>query len=212
MFEVGFSEIVLIMLIALIVLGPEKLPKLAADVGRWVGRARAMARQLRSQLDQEVQLDEMLRDKPATPSYPPPTGTTPPYGAAGAAAASSTTDAGAATDAAAASASAAAPHAPGDVPAEGSTPLPGDTPAAAANAAGAPTSREAAYADYVARTQAAYQNPPAVGPGAPDIGAPTDEVHSHGEAPADPHSDPHSDPHAHSAPPQHDDTHGPRQS
>lgn len=34
MFEVGFSEILLIMVIALIVLGPERLPKLAADVGR----------------------------------------------------------------------------------------------------------------------------------------------------------------------------------
>ncbi len=54
MFEVGFTEIILILGIALVVLGPEKLPKVAADIGRWVGRARAMARQLRSQLDEEV--------------------------------------------------------------------------------------------------------------------------------------------------------------
>ena len=47
MFEVGFTEIILILGIALVVLGPEKLPKVAADIGRWVGRARAMARQLR---------------------------------------------------------------------------------------------------------------------------------------------------------------------
>ena len=40
MFDVGFSEILLIMVIALVVLGPDKLPKLAADIGRWVGRAR----------------------------------------------------------------------------------------------------------------------------------------------------------------------------
>ena len=47
MFEVGFTEIVLILGIALLVLGPERLPKLAADLGRWAGKARAMARQLR---------------------------------------------------------------------------------------------------------------------------------------------------------------------
>jgi sec-independent protein translocase protein TatB len=58
---VGSGEILVIMLIALVVLGPEKLPKLAADIGRWVGRARAMARQLRSQLDQEVHLEELRR-------------------------------------------------------------------------------------------------------------------------------------------------------
>ena len=54
MFEVGFTEIILILGIALLVLGPEKLPKVAADVGRWMGRARAMARQLRTQLDDEA--------------------------------------------------------------------------------------------------------------------------------------------------------------
>jgi sec-independent protein translocase protein TatB len=54
MFEVGFTEIILILGIALVVLGPEKLPKVAAEIGRWLGRARAMARQLKSQLDEEV--------------------------------------------------------------------------------------------------------------------------------------------------------------
>ena len=37
MFEVGFSELLLISVIALVVLGPERLPKLVAQVGRWVG-------------------------------------------------------------------------------------------------------------------------------------------------------------------------------
>jgi sec-independent protein translocase protein TatB len=44
MFEVGFSELLLIMGLALLVLGPEKLPKVVGEIGRWMGRARAMAR------------------------------------------------------------------------------------------------------------------------------------------------------------------------
>lgn len=64
MFEVGFTEIALIFAIALLVLGPARLPKLAADLGRWAGRARAMARQLRAQLEQEAQYDP-LRDPPS---------------------------------------------------------------------------------------------------------------------------------------------------
>ena len=62
-FEVGFTEIVLILGLALLVLGPEKLPGLAEKVGRWTGRARAMARQLRTQLEQEVTLDQMAKSR-----------------------------------------------------------------------------------------------------------------------------------------------------
>ncbi|HEX2492918.1 MAG TPA: Sec-independent protein translocase protein TatB [Steroidobacter sp.] len=64
MFEVGFTEIVLILGIALLVLGPEKLPGLAQKVGRWSGRARAMARQLRAQLEHEATLEELARSRP----------------------------------------------------------------------------------------------------------------------------------------------------
>ena len=78
MFEVGFTEIILILGIALLVLGPEKLPKLANQVGRWAGRARAMARQLRQQLDEEVTVipkadfDPARRRPPGTPPVDPP--------------------------------------------------------------------------------------------------------------------------------------------
>src|SRR5579863_9069535 len=61
MLDVGFSEILLTSAIALIVLGPERLPKVARQVGNWVGRARAMARQLTEQLEREVSAEELLR-------------------------------------------------------------------------------------------------------------------------------------------------------
>ena len=71
MFEVGFTEIVLILGLALLVLGPEKLPDLARKVGRWTGRARSMARQLRTQLEQEVTIEELSRSRPMNPGTPP---------------------------------------------------------------------------------------------------------------------------------------------
>jgi sec-independent protein translocase protein TatB len=58
MFEVGFSEMLLIALVALLVLGPNKLPKLSRDVGRWAGRARQMVRQMQDQLDHETRVAE----------------------------------------------------------------------------------------------------------------------------------------------------------
>jgi sec-independent protein translocase protein TatB len=70
MFGVDFSEIALIFLIALVVLGPAKLPQVAATIGRWVGRARVMARQFREQLEQEadqIKRDTDLRPRPSTP-------------------------------------------------------------------------------------------------------------------------------------------------
>jgi sec-independent protein translocase protein TatB len=54
MFGIDFSEILVIFAVALVVLGPQRLPKLAATIGRWLGRARAMARQFREQLEQEA--------------------------------------------------------------------------------------------------------------------------------------------------------------
>jgi sec-independent protein translocase protein TatB len=68
MLDVGFSEILLTSAIALIVLGPEKLPKVARQVGNWVGRARAMARQLTEQLEREVSAEELMRQTKSTAS------------------------------------------------------------------------------------------------------------------------------------------------
>ena len=82
MLDFGFSEILLTSAIALVVLGPERLPKVARQVGNWMGRARTMARQLSEQLEREVNADELLKERirpdPATGnriaarSAPPP--------------------------------------------------------------------------------------------------------------------------------------------
>jgi Tat protein translocase TatB subunit len=69
MFDIGFSEILLIFGLALVVLGPDKLPQVARTIGRWAGRARAMARQFRDQLEAEA--DGMKVDLHAPPPAPP---------------------------------------------------------------------------------------------------------------------------------------------
>jgi len=68
------------------VLGPEKLPRVVSEVGRWVGRARAMARQFREQLEEEVQLEQARRAQAQTPPPQTSAGQAPPPPAAAAAA------------------------------------------------------------------------------------------------------------------------------
>jgi len=75
MFDVGFSELVLLFIIGLLILGPERLPRVASQLGRWVGRARRTATQLRMQLEREMTMNEIMekqrkaeRDKAAKPS------------------------------------------------------------------------------------------------------------------------------------------------
>lgn len=72
MFEVGFSELVLIMVIALLVLGPERLPKVARNIGMWVGKARSMARNVKVEIKREMAADELKRvlDKHAASTDP----------------------------------------------------------------------------------------------------------------------------------------------
>lgn len=59
MFDLGFWELLFVGVIALIVLGPERLPIAARTLGRWVGRARAYTRNLSNELDREVQIREL---------------------------------------------------------------------------------------------------------------------------------------------------------
>ncbi len=75
-FDFSFPEIVITFGVALVVLGPKKLPGLVAQVGRWVGRARHMARQFREQLEQEV--NSINAVKPIPRHVPPEVGPVPP--------------------------------------------------------------------------------------------------------------------------------------
>jgi len=58
-FNIGFSELVLIGLIALIVLGPERLPEVARTAGRWVARLRRFIEDVKRDIDHEVQDDNL---------------------------------------------------------------------------------------------------------------------------------------------------------
>lgn len=54
MFDIGFWELVLVGIVALLVLGPERLPAAATTVGRWAGHARNLARQFRAEMEREA--------------------------------------------------------------------------------------------------------------------------------------------------------------
>jgi sec-independent protein translocase protein TatB len=60
--DIGWSEMAIILLVALIVIGPKDLPKLARSIGRWTAKARSMARDFQRSLDdmaREAELDEI---------------------------------------------------------------------------------------------------------------------------------------------------------
>lgn len=61
---VGFSELIILALIGLIVLGPERLPRVANQLGGWLGQARRMTRVMRRQLEDELKLEKTPDIKP----------------------------------------------------------------------------------------------------------------------------------------------------
>jgi sec-independent protein translocase protein TatB len=60
-FDIGFGELFLCFVVALVVLGPERLPKVARTAGRWTGQARAYMRNLSVELERETQAAEIKK-------------------------------------------------------------------------------------------------------------------------------------------------------
>jgi len=64
-FDVGFWELAIIAVIALLVIGPERLPKAARTAGLWVGRARRMVTDVKSDIDREIREGDLAELKKA---------------------------------------------------------------------------------------------------------------------------------------------------
>lgn len=62
MFDIGFSELLLIAIVALVVLGPERLPKAARFAGLWVRRARNQWDSVKQELERELEAEELKRN------------------------------------------------------------------------------------------------------------------------------------------------------
>ena len=65
MLDIGWSEMLLIAIVAIVVIGPKDLPKAMRTVGQWMGRARRVAREFKDNVDdmvRETELDELRRE------------------------------------------------------------------------------------------------------------------------------------------------------
>lgn len=59
MFDIGFWELLLLAVVGLLVAGPERLPGMVRDVGRWASKLRRFAMQTRREFEQQLRLDEV---------------------------------------------------------------------------------------------------------------------------------------------------------
>lgn len=62
MFDVSFSELVLILIVGLVVFGPEKLPEVVRTTGLWIGKLRRSFNNIRAEIEREVGVEELKRD------------------------------------------------------------------------------------------------------------------------------------------------------
>ena len=61
MFDIGISEIAVIMVVALVVIGPERLPKVARTIGTLLGRAQRYVNDVKAEVNREMELDELRK-------------------------------------------------------------------------------------------------------------------------------------------------------
>lgn len=61
MFDVGFTELLVIGVVALIVIGPERLPKVARTAGQWLGRLNRYVSQVKQDIDRDIKLEELRK-------------------------------------------------------------------------------------------------------------------------------------------------------
>ena len=61
MFDIGFSEMIVIAIVALVVIGPERLPKVARTAGHLLGRLQRYVSDVKSDINREIQLDELKK-------------------------------------------------------------------------------------------------------------------------------------------------------
>ncbi len=61
MFDIAFSELLIIGVIALIVIGPERLPKVARTAGQWLGKLNRYVSQVKQDIDRDIKLDELRK-------------------------------------------------------------------------------------------------------------------------------------------------------
>ena len=62
MFDVSLSELVLILVVGLVVFGPEKLPEVVRTASLWIGKIRRGFNQIRSEIEREIGVDELKRE------------------------------------------------------------------------------------------------------------------------------------------------------
>jgi len=61
MFDIGFSELLVIGVVALIVIGPEKLPRVARTIGHLVGRMQRYVADVKADINREIELEELRK-------------------------------------------------------------------------------------------------------------------------------------------------------
>ena len=70
MFDIGFQELLIIFVVALLVFGPKKLPELAKTMGKWVAEIKKGVYIAKSQIEQEINVDYKMPDEEVIRNLP----------------------------------------------------------------------------------------------------------------------------------------------